>query len=241
MSYSNAEIAKQRAKVQRLTDLVHNAKVKIDRMLWGPGGLPTNFEALHRCMVNLRNARGPNSVHKNISDAFLPDLNYKRLRAQWIIAKAELDSMLSIQQIPDTVKVARRRMEEQFKADIVAKVNEASLSGGEFILSQDPELQKRVEEAVNEAIQKAKTEKSVGSVVYLTETIGAAMSMGYTTSKSDQALKTAASIGKTLASDAAKQSRNNPNSKTLQEAAIRTEALSQCLGNEPANQDVILR
>ena len=62
MTKDNAAIAAQRTKVQQLANQVHAAKVKLDHMIWGPGGLPTNGQALSRTMANLRRARGPKQV-----------------------------------------------------------------------------------------------------------------------------------------------------------------------------------
>lgn len=241
MSTPHSDISSQRAKVQRLADQVHAAKVKIDRMLWGPGGLPTDSEALARCLSTVRRARGPEDVARNINDAFLHDYNYRRLKAQWILAKTELDCMSRTQEVPDRVKATREMLKKKFESDLTNKVN-ASLSGsGPAYFSEDLELQKKIEETVNEAVKKVRAERAVGSVASLTETIGMAMTLGYDDTKSDLALKNAALVAKNIASTAAELSRSHPENKLFKANVVRAEALSQALGNETANQDIIFR
>ena len=83
MQNQTQELARRRAEVQQLAGKVHRAKVEMDHKLWGPGGLPTDPEALARCIANLRRARGPNSVSIGIEQAHLATLAYHKVRAQF--------------------------------------------------------------------------------------------------------------------------------------------------------------
>lgn len=210
---------------------------------------PKYYEALRNCfeMARWRKKQGsareimgdiyvsPNFNTSIVKDSHIIYINYQKLRAQWIIAKAELDWMQSFKQVPDIVKAIRDELNNRFGPDIQAAFVVRAMVGidgtGTFGLSQEPELRQRGIEVVDEAVKNAKTKKTIGSVVVATETIAAAWRMTLEDSKCKQAFKEVATIAKEIALKAAQLSQNNPNSIVLKKAAIQAEALSQGFGN----------
>ncbi len=233
-----AKLADLGRKVQTLANQVHQAKIKLDQSLWGPGGLPTNPQALSRTMANLRKARGPNSVTDSLKEAQLLDLAYRNLRGQWLLAKSELDSLKSNKQVSESVAAARRNLESKFKPELLRQTNHIKTTNRAYFPAEDPELMKNVADAVRQAVQQAENERSIGSVAALVETLAVAQVTGFD-SKSpgvvDNAFKKASVIAEEIAHEAYRKYKMNPNNKILKDTAVKTAIYSQMLGGSSSD------
>ena len=139
------ELTNRLAEVQQLANKVHQAKVAMDHSLWGPGGMPTDPEALRRSASYLRRARGPYSVTDAHKEAHLLTLAYRKVRAEYMLAKAEFDALSSHAAVPDQVKAAREKMKKKYGGAVqqVAAQQAAGMTEA-FVLSQDSGLTRAI-------------------------------------------------------------------------------------------------
>lgn len=235
MTSQTEEIARQRTKVQQLAQQVHRAKVSLDEALWGPGGLPTDPQALSRTLANIRRARGPSDVSEGINDACLRDNTYRTLRAQWMLANVELKAMLSLAAVPEAVKATRQQLENRLQTKVMNVQRRQQLGGERVQLENDKDLMASCDEALRDALRRAKTERSLAAVAALGETVAVVQFFGFDGARPEacaRAIEEAAAIVKGIAAEAQRKARANPNSRQLQEAAVKIKVLSQLLGND---------
>lgn len=220
------ELTKRREEVRQLANKVHQAKVAMDQTLWGPGGLPTDHEALGRCTAYLRSARGPNSVMLSIKEAHLLMLAYRKVRAEYMLAKAELDALSSFAAVPERVKTAR----EKWKKKFVGTVQQAAMTTGEFDLAKDPGLTKAISETLAETVQQMKNERSVGGIAATLESLAAAEWMGFDGVRPGEC-KSTLNDAKTLAEQLLKQAemKAGPRSPVLERNILQLRSLVQYL------------
>ena len=224
MQGQTQEINRHREEVRLLADKVHRIKVRMDQAVWGPGGLPTNdSELLGRCMKNLRSAGGNLSFAPHLQAHHLT-LEYRKVRAQYMLAKAELDAISSFAAVPDRVKVARENMKKKFAGPIQQMV----VTTGELNLTNDSSLTKAISDTLAESVRQMKKERSVAGIAVMFESLAAAESMGFDGVRKAEC-KSALNAAKVLAEQLINEAerRPKPHSPVLERNIIQLHSLSQ--------------